>query len=54
MTDSSFVSMDNNLFFKHEEIAEHDHYIYPNGKTLTYSTTSRDGYREYKSDPNNV
>ncbi|RWR14198.1 IS1182 family transposase [Siminovitchia fortis] len=26
-------------------------YICPNGETLHYSTTSRDGYREYKSDP---
>ncbi|MUK87732.1 IS5/IS1182 family transposase, partial [Ornithinibacillus sp. L9] len=28
-----------------------DIYICPNGQNLTYSTTSRDGYREYKSDP---
>jgi transposase len=30
---------------------EKDVYICPNGQNLTYSTTSRDGYREYKSDP---
>lgn len=28
-----------------------DHYVCPQGEILTYSTTNRDGYREYKSDP---
>lgn len=28
-----------------------DHYLCPNGQILKYSTTNRDGYREYKSDP---
>ena len=29
----------------------HDCYICPTGKVLSYSTTNREGYREYKSDP---
>ncbi|APB32123.1 IS1182 family transposase [Vagococcus teuberi] len=29
----------------------YDQYICPNMKTLTYTTTNRDGYREYKSNP---
>ncbi len=28
-----------------------DLYVCPNGDTLTYSTTTREGYREYKSNP---
>jgi len=28
-----------------------DVYVCPNGQTLTYRTTTREGYREYKSDP---
>jgi len=28
-----------------------DHYLCPAGQTLTYATTNRWGYREYKSDP---
>ncbi|MCX6601540.1 MAG: transposase [bacterium] len=28
-----------------------DHYVCPAGQVLTYSTTNRWGYREYKSDP---
>lgn len=35
--------------FKYDE--ERDLYICPNGDELTYSTTNREGYREYKSDP---
>lgn len=35
--------------FKYDE--NQDHYICPKGEVLPYSTTSRDGYREYKSDP---
>jgi hypothetical protein len=31
--------------------AELDGYRCPNGQLLTYSTTNREGYREYKSDP---
>lgn len=31
--------------------AEENHYICPNGQTLPYRTTTREGYREYKSDP---
>jgi len=39
-------------FFKKYEYAYdeyYDCYVCPNGKTLEYSTTTRDGYREYKS-----
>ncbi len=39
-------------FFKKNEYAYdeyYDCYVCPNGKTLEYSTTNRDGYREYKS-----
>ena len=39
-------------FFRKYEYAYdeyYDCYICPNGKTLEYSTTNRDGYREYKS-----
>ncbi len=39
-------------YFKKYEYAYdeyYDCYICPNGKTLEYSTTNRDGYREYKS-----
>lgn len=39
-------------FFKKSEYAYdeyYDCYICPNGKVLTYRTTNRDGYREYKS-----
>jgi transposase len=32
--------------------AETDSYSCPNGETLKYSTTDRDGYRHYKSNPN--
>ncbi len=35
--------------FKYDK--DQNYYICPNGETLAYSTTSRDGYREYKSDP---
>ncbi|MGF2615091.1 IS1182 family transposase [Rossellomorea vietnamensis] len=31
--------------------SEKNHYICPNGQTLPYRTTTREGYREYKSDP---
>ncbi len=40
-------------FFKKHEYAYdeyYDCYICPNDKVLKYSTTNRDGYREYKSD----
>jgi len=30
--------------------AEQDTYVCPNGQTLIYSTTNREGYRQYKSD----
>ena len=39
-------------FFKKYEYAYdeyYDCYVCPNGKTLEYSTTNREGYREYKS-----
>ena len=39
-------------FFKKYEYAYDEYfdcYVCPNGKTLEYSTTNRDGYREYKS-----
>ena len=39
-------------FFKKHEYAYdeyHDCYVCPNGEVLSYSTTNRDGYREYKS-----
>lgn len=29
-----------------------DCYICPNNAPLKYNTTNRDGYKEYKSDPN--
>lgn len=35
--------------FKYDK--DENHYICPNEEILTYSTTSRNGYREYKSDP---
>ena len=41
-------------FFKKYEFVYDEHYdcyICPNNQTLSYSTTNRDGYREYKSDP---
>ena len=41
-------------FFKKYEYAYdeyYDCYVCPNGKTLEYTTTNRDGYREYKSFP---
>lgn len=31
--------------------ADRDVYLCPNGQELTYRTTNRDGYREYRSDP---
>jgi transposase len=34
--------------FKYDH--ESDHYTCPNGQKLTYRTTTREGYREYKSD----
>lgn len=39
------------FFRKHEFVYDeyYDCYICPNNKTLKYSTTNRDGYREYKS-----
>ena len=39
-------------FFKKSEYAYdeyYDCYVCPNGKTLEYKTTNREGYREYKS-----
>lgn len=40
-----------NFFKKHEYVYDeyYDCYICPNNKILKYSTTNRDGYREYKS-----
>ena len=41
-------------FYKKKEYVYDDKtncYICPNGKLLTYSTTNRKGYREYKSNP---
>ena len=39
------------FFLKHEYVYNeyYDCYICPDGKLLTYHTTNRDGYREYKS-----
>lgn len=39
------------FFFKHDYVYDeyYDCYICPNNQTLAYSTTNRDGYREYKS-----
>ena len=41
------------LFYKREYRydAEADVYVCPNGQALSYRTTNRQGYREYKSDP---
>ena len=41
------------FFKKYEYVYDEysDCYIYPNNKILKYSTTNRDGYREYKSNP---
>ena len=41
------------FFRKHEYVYDeyYDCYICPNNQILKYSTTDRDGYREYKSDP---
>ena len=41
------------FFKKHEYVydEEYDVYLCPNDKQLTYITTNRKGYREYKSDP---
>jgi len=30
---------------------QHDHYLCPAGQVLSYTTTNRNGYREYKSNP---
>jgi len=41
-------------FFKKQEYVYdevHDEYLCPGGHELSYSTTNRNGYREYKSDP---
>lgn len=41
------------FFKKHEYVYDeyYDCYICPNDQILTYSTTNREGYREYKSNP---
>lgn len=41
------------FFRKHEYVYDeyYDCYICPNNKLLEYSTTDRDGYKQYKSDP---
>ena len=43
------------FFRKYEYVYDeyYDCYICPNNKILKYSTTNRDGYREYKSNPVN-
>ncbi|KJE26587.1 transposase DDE domain protein [Geobacillus kaustophilus] len=41
-------------FFRKSEFAYDEHfdcYLCPNHQVLSYSTTNREGYREYKSDP---
>lgn len=46
--------MTKNGFFKKYEYVYDEHYdfyICPNNETLYYSTTNKDGYRQYKSDP---
>lgn len=42
------------FFKKYEYVYDeyYDCYICPNNKLLNYSTTNREGYREYKSNPN--
>ena len=41
-------------FKKYEYVYDeyYDCYLCPNNKILKYSTTNRDGYREYKSNAN--
>ena len=43
------------FFKKYEYVYDeyYDCYICPNNKILKYSTTNRDGYKEYKSNPSN-
>lgn len=43
------------FFKKHQYVYDeyYDCYLCPNDKVLKYSTTNRDGYREFKSDPKN-
>jgi len=46
--------MTDKKFFKKKEFKydkENDYFICPNNQQLCYSTTTRDGYRTYKSDP---
>ena len=43
----SAITVDAGLF----KIEENDCYICPNNKVLGYTTTTREGYRQYKSDP---
>ncbi|MFX6288853.1 IS5/IS1182 family transposase, partial [Acinetobacter baumannii] len=41
-------------FFRKSEFAYDEHfdcYLCPNNRVLSYSTTNREGYREYKSNP---
>lgn len=41
-------------FFKKYEFVydeDYDHYLCPNNQALRYTTTNKEGYREYKSDP---
>ena len=48
-------SMTKRGFFKKHDYAydeEYDCYICPNNKVLSYTTTTREGYRQYKSDQN--
>ena len=47
-------SMTKKGFFKKYEYVydeEYDCYLCPNDKILMYTTTTRNGYRQYKSDP---
>ena len=44
MTKAGFFGKKDYIYDEHK-----DHYICPQGQVLTYRTTNRDGYREYKS-----
>lgn len=40
-------------FFKKYEYVYDEYYICPNNQVLKYSTTNREGYREYKNNKKN-